>query len=1270
MSDINVQTFSGKVNVANDLKVGSSHLMVDTQNNQVGLNISNPEANLHVNGNVYINKDLGVGSQILLNERVATFGGTKTFVVTVASVGGADRFHIDGVDRPALTFHEYQTYIFDQSHASNNGHPIAFAEAVGGVTPYTTGVTSVGTPGQTGAKTTFKVSAGAPSPLYYYCTNHPSTMGSTSSNASVVSSGGAVYADQFVGDGSLLTNLPSGMGGVWNTNAEGEIYFTTSNVGISNADPGHELSVGSNLYVDDDGSNVLVVTGNVKANYFVGDGSRLTNLPSGSGGVWNTNAEGEIYFTTSNVGISNADPGHELSVGSNLYVDDDGSNVLVVNGNVSIGSTLTLDNFTITASYGLNDVLETSNTSSNVMQLTNATTGLVATGNVHALKFIGDGSELTGITLQEVTDNGNVTSNTVQFTNATTGLVTTGNVEVGKELTVTGNTTVSSNLTVSGNALITGNVSDLNIVSNVNMLQTANTASIKLHSNVVTEFPRSKKLIKYPRVTLTADAQTNSGYQGYFVSQASATLSSDSDRRAWNFFDDIRRGGTPGPHFDGTSGVGGARYDTNGNYTAGDSLGDVSGDWMYIRLPDKIQLQSVDLWARYNSIRNPIDATVLGSLNGTNWSVIGSWKNASFGPPSGTSLATGNSTSFTINSNQYYDYIGFVFEKIEANSSGGFINFHEIELFGVPEYDPEAHGTDVVVKSVANVPNTDWLEVYYDAKNYTSGVVQDETSNDIDATIGAATTFDSVNKAWSFSGASNRDGTEFVSGYLPSDFEGNQIHSVSMWLKFDYWHDGAFCIIGKETRTNNDNHKAIHFQFQNTSSASPRILYDFWDNQKSFYLPDDVQPGKWLHMTATYTGNAAIRKMFVNGQELTTFTTNSNYATALALDTTNDLVVRLGSRYPVNSLYSFHGDIANFRLFNQALTSDEAWQLYAYQKEYFGHGDLSMTLKAGRLGIGTSEPRAALDVRGGVNFHSLLASATGGIETQIEDQGIAYKVHSFTSTGTSQITVDKAGFFECLVVAGGGAGGRSNAAGGGGGGVVIQRVFVHAGTYDVVVGAGNTSGVREPFGGSSRTYIEYPSGNRGGNSSVFGLLAIGGGNGGGDDHCGVDGGSGGGCADDPHVIPGRSVQNQEGTNGYGNRGGFTRFNASAGSGGGGAGEPGYDCDPDRYLSDSATGNTTFTALGRDGGNGVGSTIRTGSIQYYGGGGGGAQRTTAPTDQPGPGVGGKGGGGNGGSANNSGSSGSANTGGGGGGTSHNNSNGGNGGSGIVVVRYQI
>ena len=56
--------------------------------------------------------------------------------------------------------------------------------------------------------------------------------------------------------------------------------------------------------------------------------------------------------------------------------------------------------------------------------------------------------------LEAVTATGNTTPLTVEFSNATTGLVSTGNVEVGKELTVTGNTTVSSNLIVSGDVTV------------------------------------------------------------------------------------------------------------------------------------------------------------------------------------------------------------------------------------------------------------------------------------------------------------------------------------------------------------------------------------------------------------------------------------------------------------------------------------------------------------------------------------------------------------------------------------------------------------------------------------------------------------------------------------------------------------------------------------------------------------------------------------------------------------------------------------------------
>ena len=64
---------------------------------------------------------------------------------------------------------------------------------------------------------------------------------------------------------------------------------------------------------------------------------------------------------------------------------------------------------------------------------------LTTTGNVTATYLHGDGSELTGIvtTLQSVSDFGNTTSNTLQLTNATTGLSVDSNIVVGGNVTAT-----------------------------------------------------------------------------------------------------------------------------------------------------------------------------------------------------------------------------------------------------------------------------------------------------------------------------------------------------------------------------------------------------------------------------------------------------------------------------------------------------------------------------------------------------------------------------------------------------------------------------------------------------------------------------------------------------------------------------------------------------------------------------------------------------------------------------------------------------------------
>jgi hypothetical protein len=106
---------------------------------------------------------------------------TITYTVTVATgtnqySAGANKFYINGEVSPVLYLQEGNTYIFDQSDSSNANLLLALSNTkdgtntTGGVA-YTTGVTTTGTAGQAGAKTTIIVApvrtVGAPVLFYY-----------------------------------------------------------------------------------------------------------------------------------------------------------------------------------------------------------------------------------------------------------------------------------------------------------------------------------------------------------------------------------------------------------------------------------------------------------------------------------------------------------------------------------------------------------------------------------------------------------------------------------------------------------------------------------------------------------------------------------------------------------------------------------------------------------------------------------------------------------------------------------------------------------------------------------------------------------------------------------------------------------------------------------------------------------------------------------------------------------------------------------------------
>ena len=105
---------------------------------------------------------------------------TTSIAVTVVDSGG-NKYALDGVTQGTVTLIEGATYRFDQSDGSNSGHPLRFSTTSngthGGGTEFTSGVTTAGTPGSSGAYTEITVPTGTAT-LYYYCTNH-SGMGGT-----------------------------------------------------------------------------------------------------------------------------------------------------------------------------------------------------------------------------------------------------------------------------------------------------------------------------------------------------------------------------------------------------------------------------------------------------------------------------------------------------------------------------------------------------------------------------------------------------------------------------------------------------------------------------------------------------------------------------------------------------------------------------------------------------------------------------------------------------------------------------------------------------------------------------------------------------------------------------------------------------------------------------------------------------------------------------------------------------------------------------------
>ena len=128
-----------------------------------------------------------------------TFNQISGHVLSLSSTSdgtrntGVNKYYISGVETPTLTFIRGSTYTFTQATSTNTGHPIRLSTTSNGThasgSQYTSGWTTTGTPGSSGASSQFVVPANAPNTLYYYCQHHSGMGGASSINVADSNSG-------------------------------------------------------------------------------------------------------------------------------------------------------------------------------------------------------------------------------------------------------------------------------------------------------------------------------------------------------------------------------------------------------------------------------------------------------------------------------------------------------------------------------------------------------------------------------------------------------------------------------------------------------------------------------------------------------------------------------------------------------------------------------------------------------------------------------------------------------------------------------------------------------------------------------------------------------------------------------------------------------------------------------------------------------------------------------------------------------------------------
>ena len=298
---------------------------------------------------------------------------TKTTDHVHHGSGSSSGYEINGIESPHLHLIPGNTYKFDQSDSSNGGHPLRFYYEADKTTAYTSGVTTSGTPGSSGAHTTIIPTDSTPITLHYQCSAHGymggradfSTRNLTGFDTADLTEGTNLYYT----DARARASISAG-GNLSYNNSTGVMSYTTPTM-YADADARGAISVtdagGDGSLAYNNSTGVITYTGpsasEVRAHISAGTGVTVSN-----GAI----SIGQAVATTDNVTFND--------------VQVDGNQIIT--GNLTVNGTSTTLNVATLDVEDLNITVAKAATTSAATDGAGLTFGAWSSGTIPTLKWI------------------------------------------------------------------------------------------------------------------------------------------------------------------------------------------------------------------------------------------------------------------------------------------------------------------------------------------------------------------------------------------------------------------------------------------------------------------------------------------------------------------------------------------------------------------------------------------------------------------------------------------------------------------------------------------------------------------------------------------------------------------------------------------------------------------------------------------------------------------------------------------------------------------